>query len=212
VALSATFLAAGASAPTAPPAFADGDPASDVLAAQPLFLPQDAGLPSSQQAQLAGLLTEAQHSGYRVRAALIASAADLGSVTALWRQPQRYAQFLGQELSLVYPGPLLVVMPDGFGLFGVDKAVTKRAGLTAARLPGHGAELGAAALAAVMRLAAAAGHPLAPTSVVAHRASKSNDQEAWIAFVAGCALVLLAWAASLKARPPKLRNRRVPSA
>ncbi|HEX4281231.1 MAG TPA: hypothetical protein VHZ27_10725, partial [Solirubrobacteraceae bacterium] len=33
-------------------ALADGDPASDVLATQPLFLPQDAGIPLAQQNQL----------------------------------------------------------------------------------------------------------------------------------------------------------------
>jgi hypothetical protein len=48
-----------------------------------------------------------------------ASRSDLGSVTELWRQPQSYARFLDQELSLslVYHGPLLVAMPGGFGYY-----------------------------------------------------------------------------------------------
>ena len=108
----------------AAPAQADGDPASDVLTTQPLFLPQDAAIPAKQQAQLAGLLQEAARSGYPIRVAVVASSADLGSVTELWRQPQTYARFLGQELSLVYRGPLLVVMPDGFGFEGFKPPLT----------------------------------------------------------------------------------------
>ena len=106
-------LAAGSLAASAR---ADGDPASDVLATQSLFLPQDAGVPLAQQNQLTALLEAAASSGYQIRVAIIASSSDLGSVTELWRQPQTYARFLGQELSLVYHGPLLVVMPNGFGL------------------------------------------------------------------------------------------------
>jgi hypothetical protein len=97
----------------APGARADGDPASDVLLAQALFLPQDAGVPATEQAQLASLLAAAHHAGYNLRVALIARPADLGSVTALWHQPENYARFLGQEQSLNYTGALLVVMPGG---------------------------------------------------------------------------------------------------
>ena len=98
---------------------ADGDPASDVLATQALFLPQDADVPAAQAAQLGSLLRAAAYAGYPIRVALIASASDLGSVTELWRKPQTYARFLGQELGLVYKGPLVVVMPNGVGINGV---------------------------------------------------------------------------------------------
>ena len=66
---------------------ADGDPASDVLLTQPIFLPWDAGVSSAQQGQLTALLQAAAHSGYQLRLALIASPSDLGSVTELWRNP-----------------------------------------------------------------------------------------------------------------------------
>jgi hypothetical protein len=52
-----------------------------------------------------------------IRVAVIATPYDLGSVGALYRKPQRYARFLGQELSYVYKGRLLVVMPNGYGLW-----------------------------------------------------------------------------------------------
>src|ERR1700759_3639466 len=96
---------------------ADGDPASDVLATQSLFLPQDAGIPADRQAQLQRLLQEAARRGFPVRLAVIASPVDLGAITELWGQPAAYADFLGQELSLVYRGMLLVVMPNGYGIY-----------------------------------------------------------------------------------------------
>ncbi|MGO9961298.1 MAG: redoxin domain-containing protein [Solirubrobacteraceae bacterium] len=110
--LVAVLIAAGAVAQLA---WADGDPGSDVLVFQNLFVAGDAGLSVSQQAQLQGLLQAASRSGFPVRVAIIATRSDLGSVTALWRKPQAYAQFLGIELSLAYKQRLLVVMPNGLG-------------------------------------------------------------------------------------------------
>jgi hypothetical protein len=85
---------------------ADGGPASDVLSSQALFVPPDAGLSATQQAQLGALVAAARADGYDLRVAVIARSADLGSVTALWRQPANYARFLGQEIALVAHGPL----------------------------------------------------------------------------------------------------------
>ena len=95
-----------------------------VLAGQSLFFyPQDAASWLRQDAQLNALLTAAHRDGYLVRVAVIGSRSDLGSVTALWRQPQSYARFLGQELALVFHGPLLVVMPNGYGFVRGDGSV-----------------------------------------------------------------------------------------
>jgi hypothetical protein len=188
---------------TAAQASADGDPASDVLAAQQLFLPQDAMLPSRQQAQLADLLREATRRGYPIHVALIASATDLGSVTALWREPQSYARFLGQELELVSGAPLLVVMPNGFGLYRASAA--EHAALNGARPRGG---LGPAAINAIRSLAAAAGHPLAlPGGGTSNANAGGGTATPWIAFAAGLVLIALAWAASLRARPLSLRGR-----
>ncbi len=55
--------------------------------------------------------------GYRLKVAVIESAYDLGSVPSLFGHPADYAKFLGIELSLVYKGNLLVVMPAGFGFY-----------------------------------------------------------------------------------------------
>ena len=98
-----------------PPAHADGDPGSDVLVFQNLFVGSDAGVSVTQQAQFGGLLTDAARAGFPIRVAIIANRFDLGAVTALWQKPQAYARFLGLELSLSYKQRLLVVMPNGFG-------------------------------------------------------------------------------------------------
>ncbi|MBV9604811.1 MAG: hypothetical protein JO027_06880 [Solirubrobacterales bacterium] len=185
---------------------ADGDPASDVLATQSLFLPQDAGIPLSQQGQLAELLRTASSDGYAIRVAVIASRADLGSVTELWREPQTYARFLGLEVALVYRGPLLVVMPDGLGLSGLPaSAATAVAGVH----PSAGSGLGDAALTAIQRLARAAGHllPVPPPAAV-DTGPHGSDAIAVLAFAFGAALILIAWTASLRARPPRLPGRR----
>jgi hypothetical protein len=177
---------------------ADVDPASDVLATQPLFLPQDGGLTLRQEAELDGLVTAARTDGYPLRVALIASPTDLGSVTELWRQPENYAHFLGQELSLVYRGTLLVVMPDGFGLYG-RAASAERAALAGSAVTSGG--LGARAITAVRHLAAAAGHPLRVSVGLPPRSSSGTDYAALVILVVGALLILAAWTLSLRARP-----------
>ena len=109
--------------------------------------------------------------GAPIKVAVISSAYDLGSITPLWDKPQRYAQFLGAELSYAYRGTLLVVMPNGFGIYRAGKPVAAdvRAmkGLTTG--PGVG-RLVDSAEAAIRRLAFAAGHPLpAGGGAILHR-------------------------------------------
>ena len=201
-----------ASVPTT--SLGDGDPASDVLLQQALFLPWDAGLSTMQQGQLTALLQAAAHSDYQLRVALIASPSDLGSVTELWRKPQSYAQFLGDELSLVYHGTLLVVMPNGFGLYRPSgSTVAEHASLARFGFAGSGTRLGSEAIAAIQRLATASGHRLAsvrplPTSNTSASPGKATSSNTlpWIVFALGCVLVALAWTASLRARPLRLRD------
>lgn len=192
---------------------ADGDPASDVLVSQTVFLPWDAGASSAQEVQLAAVARAASARGDPTRVAVIASAKDLGSVTALWRQPQSYAEYLGDELSLLFRGNVLVVMPNGFGLYrdgvapGVERAALLRAGLSDEK-----GSLASSAVSAVRALAAASGHALSLSS--AHAVSSpgksspsARDVTAWIVFLVGAWLVAIAWWASLRARRPSLRGR-----
>ena len=156
--LSLVCLAALALGGSVPAALADGDPGSDVLVYQSLFVEADAGVSVSQQAHLGALLSEAARAGFPIRVAIVASRFDLGSVTELWGKPRSYARFLGLELSLAYRGRLLVVMPDGLGFNWPGHAVG-----AAYRTLGHisvasgGSGLAAAAETAVKSLAAARG-------------------------------------------------------
>jgi hypothetical protein len=192
-------LSALALAGLAAQARADGDPASDVLAGQSLFLPQDAGIPTAQQAQLAALVASAQRHGFPIRTAVIASPTDLGSITELWRQPENYAHFLGQELADVFRGTLLVVMPNGEGVYHVGS------GGGPSGVPGAapGSDLGSAAITGIRRLAAASGHPLPlpATGNVPGEGPRSGSILPWLVFGLGLLLIGLAWTASLRARP-----------
>jgi hypothetical protein len=197
---------------------ADGDPASDVLVTQRLFLPWDAGVSAAQEARLEAMLGGAADSGYQIRVALIASRSDLGSVTELWRQPEGYAEFLGAELSLLYRGRVLVVMPDGFGLYDAGGLIpAERTALGRVQPPAGAKGLATAAIAAVGALAAAAGHALPATTVTAPLSRSPGPSAAsskvvpWVVFLAGCAVVAVAWGASLRARPPRLGSKEISS-
>ena len=116
----AAVLVVTAAAPAAaglwpPSAFADGDPASDVLVYQPVFFPYKPA-PHALQRHLVGLVRSANQQGYRIRVAIVQSRRDLGSVPALFGTPTVYARFLSSELSSIWRDRVLVVMPDGYGL------------------------------------------------------------------------------------------------
>lgn len=111
-----------AGAATASTAQADGDPASDFLVTANVYLPSQA--PS--RASAAGLAREvaaAYAAGERIKVAVIAARSDLGAIPSLFGKPSDYAAFLGQELEGVYVGPLLVVMPTGYGIYDGGRSV-----------------------------------------------------------------------------------------
>lgn len=142
--------------PTA--ARADGDPGSDVLVYQSLFVTSSAGVSVAKQVQLNGLLAQAMQAGVPIRVAIIAHPTDLGAVGELWGKPRAYARFLGYELSLSYRQRLLVVMPSGFGV-SWPRHPTRSAYSTLAgtRIATGGDGLAGAAESAVVALARSAG-------------------------------------------------------
>jgi hypothetical protein len=142
---------------------ANGDPASDYLLTQSVFLPFTTKIDRNQVQGLGGLLREAGKQHFRIRVALILSPSDLGTAFSLFGKPEKYAQFLGLELSFVYRDRLLVVMPNGFG-FSVNGNRDPKASAVLKNLPPPGRDATKevqAAIVAVQRLAAAAGHHLA---------------------------------------------------
>src|SRR5262249_32939194 len=101
-------IAALVTAFAAAPARADGDPASDYLLNQNIFVTYDA--PSTQLTLALQRATDAVYAaGDRIKVALIFNAADLGAIPSMFDKPSDYARFLGIELGLWYAGPLLVV-------------------------------------------------------------------------------------------------------
>jgi cytochrome oxidase Cu insertion factor (SCO1/SenC/PrrC family) len=170
LAIALAVLAVCALGVLSPAARADGDPGSDVLVYQNLFVAGDSNISIPQQVELGDLLTSASRGGFTIRVAVIATPADLGAITQLWGKPASYAGFLGIELSLAYSQRLLVVMPDGLG-FNWQGHSTAAAYQVLGRIaikPG-GTGLATSAETAVRALAAASGVRLAPAA--ASRAS-----------------------------------------
>jgi hypothetical protein len=162
-ALGAALAAATLLAPAG--ALADGDPASDVLLGQNVFYTYESPpVSASLMKRLNGATAAAARSHFPIKVALISGPLDLGVVPSLYGQPQNYAHFLDQEISFQGPALLLVVMKDGYGVEGLPAAATA----AAAKLPkpqgNTSAELAQAALTAVQKLSAAAGHPIADSS------------------------------------------------
>ncbi len=184
----------------APPARADGDPASDYLIGQQVFFPYDTKFPATQQAQFAQLVREANQAGFKIRVALIATSYDMGSVTSLYGKPRTYARFLGFELSFVYKQRLLIVMRNGFG-FNWPHHPTAATYAALAKIPiGPGADgLLTAAQTAVQRLVAADGIKLAPPTHVTTPAER-NSHDRLVIVAAAVAAILLAAAARVALR------------
>jgi hypothetical protein len=139
---------------------ADGDPASDVLLLQDVYLPYAPGVPGPLARTITTLLKTTRKAGFPVKLAIVADPKDLGAVPQFFGKPQQYAPFLQSEISFNSKRPLLVVMPAGYGAAALPKG--SETGLQGLDPPksANGDDLGRAAIAAVVKLSAAAGHPV----------------------------------------------------
>jgi hypothetical protein len=173
-------LAALAACVAVPAARADGDPASDFLLSQTVFVPFDGKISAAHSAQLAAVVADAKQRGFTIRVALIVTRYDLGSVPSLWLHPHEYARFLSQELFFAYKHRVLVVMPNGYGVATRGKTLVKPQQLVdALPKPGNGGEaMTAAAVTAVRRLAVQERVlvPLPPLRAPASGSSTSRDR------------------------------------
>jgi hypothetical protein len=172
-------------------AHANGDPASDYLLTQNLFLPFTTSIDRGEVSRLEGLLKNAKKQKFPIRVALILSPSDLGTAFSLFRKPQKYSEFLGLELAFVYRQRLLVVMPNGYG-YSVRGERDPRASDVLAKLPPPGRDAtkeATAAIRAVQALSAANGkHLVAPAS----GGSSTTRDRITIAAAATAAVALLA--------------------
>jgi len=170
-------LTVAAAAVLAQGARADGDPASDVLVVNTVFVPFASQLPRQLETKLETATREALRKGYPIRVALIEQRIDLGAVPSVFGKPQTYAQFLWQELSFVYKGKLLVVMPNGFGFYdGKPPTSAEEKLLSGIQVTAGLNGMASSALNAVVGLAAAAGHRLsvAPVPITAPASSSGS--------------------------------------
>jgi hypothetical protein len=163
IAIATCVLSAGLCAPA--PALADGDPASDVLIAENVFYPFSPPVANTTQDALNAETAAANRAHFPIKVALIASPTDLGAIPSMFAKPQQYADFLDQEISF-FGGkqPLLVVMPNGYGVQGLSAPVIAAAAKLSPPTGRASDDLAQAAIAAVPKLAAAAGHPIAAAS------------------------------------------------
>jgi cytochrome oxidase Cu insertion factor (SCO1/SenC/PrrC family) len=193
----------------APVVLAVGDPASDYLIANQVFLTSQSATASPSQRHLLAMVRAANRAGFSVRVAVISSEYDLGSITALWRKPSIYARFLGLELSSAYRRRLLVVMPDGFGFNWPGHSAAPAYRLLAGVALGAGGDgLAVAAQAAVRRLAASSGVTLAPSQLAAG-SGLARSAGADLPAILGAALVGLAAVAALAVLVRRARRRRL---
>jgi len=163
----ATVLALAALAIALAPssALADGDPASDVLIGENVYYPYSPAVSTSLQKRLNGETAAAARAHFPIKVALIPTPADLGAIPTLFDKPQEYAHFLDQEISFLNVKPLLlVVMPDGYGAQHLGSAATKAVPSLNKPASAQSNDLARAAIAAVPKLAAAAGHRVANVS------------------------------------------------
>lgn len=135
----AVLLACVLVAAAAAGARADGDPASDMLVVQNVFLPYEAPSHAAAAAlteQVAAVYT----AGERVKVALVATRVDLGAIPSLFDKPAQYGAFLGRELAGFYVGPLLIVMPSGYGIYDGGRSTAAEQGVLSRLSPPGSAE------------------------------------------------------------------------
>ena len=199
--LAAAAVLAGTAAGTAR---ADGDPASDVLLSDNVFLSYQSPYGSAEGRALEALAKQAKEQGFPLRVAVITQIADLGSVGGLYGKAQRYADFLASEIRFVYRGTLVVAMngkPGGFGVHGPGATPAARRALERMKLPSSSltaAELARLAAVAMQRVAAASGHQL--SAPAAATKTKTSSRLLRLFLIAALALAALGVGATLLAR------------
>jgi len=185
---------------------ANGDPASDYLLVQSVFLPFNAKIDRKASKELSDTIRAADEKGFKIKVAVIGSRYDLGTAFSLYNKAQKYAQFLGLELSFQYRDHLLVVMPNGFG-YSVNGKPDPKGIAVLQNVPPPGKDPTKqvqAATAAIRKLAAASGKPL-PASV-GGGSSNTRDRITLAAGLVALAALLAAIVFWRRRAPEKLTS------
>jgi hypothetical protein len=141
-------------------ASADGDPASDVLLLQDVYLPYAPGVSKPLGKTITTLLQTTRKAGFQLKVAIVAKPQDLGAVPQYFGRPQSYAPFLEREIAFNTKKPLLVVMPSGYGVAALPTGAEKGIEGLAKPKSASGDDLGRAAVKAIVSVSKAAGHPV----------------------------------------------------
>jgi hypothetical protein len=180
---------------------ANGDPASDVLLTNQVFLPFEAPISKQAAQELRDTVAEANKKGFKIRVAVIAFTGDLGTAVSLWRHHQPYSKFLWSEIAFVYSNRLLVAMPSGFGFYDGKKPIAKELRVLKALKPGTTpTPLAESTTAAVRALAKANGVKLPKVST---GGSSSNHDR----YILGAALLVFLLVLFVPARLLRRRGR-----
>jgi hypothetical protein len=194
----------------APAAWADGDPASDILPAQDAYYPYTPTVSKPLVTALNALLKRVRAEGFPMKVALIDSPGDLGSYASLFNSPQRYANLLASELptqpdrKVTDAFHLLVVMPGGFGGEQLGDGVNRALDPVKIDVSAGSDGLARAALEAVARLATVNGHatpvPAEAAAAGAQTPSGSGGTSPWVFIGPLAGLLVLAGAAGVVLR------------
>jgi hypothetical protein len=184
----------------APAAWADGDPASDVLLTQDTFFPYAPPVSEKLKTGLQQVVKKAKAAGYPMKVALVNTEADLGAYPQLFNQPAKYSDLLSRELETLNPHGnavdavhLLIVMPGGFGGSNLGDGVDRALAPVKIDAGGGSDALAQAAMAAVARIATENGHqvPVPPEASlkVSKSAKKSGGGTSPVVFLAPALLL-----------------------
>jgi hypothetical protein len=102
---------------------AHGHPVIEGLYNGNVYVPAQRGPKPALSAALARSVESVYAHHLRIKVAVVASPADLGVLSGLWGKPYRYAKHLATDLSALYVGPFLIVMPAGFAVYDGGRSV-----------------------------------------------------------------------------------------
>jgi hypothetical protein len=182
---------------------ANGDPASDVLLTQDVFLPYAPPVQPQLKTALDKVLKDARQAGFPLKIALILTPNDLGAYPDLFNQPQKYADVLSRELSTLNPHGdaldavhVLTVMPGGFGGNNLGDRVDEALQPITIQGDAQSDGLAKAAIEAVARLATVNGHevaipPEADLALAKSAKSTSRKSTSPLIFVAPALLLFI---------------------
>jgi hypothetical protein len=188
-ALTLALAAAAALGPAPPGARADADPPSDVLFVQDYYLPYTPVARPFSRA-LKQLVRETRRAGFPLKVVVIAAKDDLGAVPQYLGRPRTYTRFLLAEIAYQRHQPLLVVQRAGFGSGDLGRAARALDGLRVDTAHGTDGLVRSAVLAG-QRVAAAAGHPVAPVAVPGFPRGGGGPSPWWLALLAVPAIALV---------------------